>query len=151
MFSKKSPALPTEVKKRLILTHLSSPLPTEPPHRVYQHSTNTLWHESSSASNRKPLGSVAMAAEINGVSLPPVGSLAQQRHLSRAKRITKDSSHPCHRLVSLLPLSKSYHRLACRTVRLCDSYDRTSDFCLFFCDPNFVQQCICELNDSEEI
>lgn len=42
MFSKKSPALPTEVKKRLILTHLSSPLPTEPPHRVYQHEVPTL-------------------------------------------------------------------------------------------------------------
>lgn len=41
-FQKKSPALPTEVKKRLILTHLSSPLPTEPPHRVHQHAVPTL-------------------------------------------------------------------------------------------------------------
>ena len=57
-------------------------------------SSISLWHESSSASDRKALGRVVRSAKkIIGVALPPVGDLAKQFCLSKATTITRDLTH----------------------------------------------------------
>ena len=62
------------------------------------------WYGNSSASERKALQRVvSMAQYITGDKLPDIQDLYTRRWQRKAQKIVGDSSHPSHRLFSLLP------------------------------------------------
>ena len=68
----------------------------------------TAWYGNFSASNLKALQRVLrMAQYITGAKLPAIQDLYTRRCQKKALKIVKDSSHPSHRLFSLLPKSSS--------------------------------------------
>ena len=64
----------------------------------------TAWYGNCSASNRK----VVRTAEY--IKLPAIQDLYTRRCQRKALKKFKDSSHPSHRLFSLLPHGKQYRR-----------------------------------------
>ena len=81
------------------------------------------WYGNCSASARKALQRVVcMAQYITGAKLPDIQDLYTRRYQRKALKIVKDSSHPSHRLFSLLPHSKCYLRAKSRTNRLLNSF-----------------------------
>ncbi len=65
---------------------------------------STAWFGNSSAGNRKALQRVVRTAHtIVGGELPSLQDIYTRRCIRKAWRIIKDSSHPSHRLLSLLP------------------------------------------------
>ncbi len=64
----------------------------------------TAWFGNSTAGNRKALQRVVQtASHIVGGELPSLQDIYTRRCIRKARRIIKDSSHPSHRLLSLLP------------------------------------------------
>ncbi len=59
---------------------------------------------------------------IVGGELPSLQDIYTRRCTRKARRIIKDSSHPSHRLLSLLPSGRRLHRIRSRTSRLRDSF-----------------------------
>ncbi|KAI3368136.1 hypothetical protein L3Q82_007868 [Scortum barcoo] len=81
----------------------------------------TVWYGSCSAADRKALQRVVKAAQrIAGAPLPSIEDIYRKRCLKRAGKIIKDSSHPAHRLFTLLPSGKRYRSARTKTTRTSD-------------------------------
>ncbi|TWW52962.1 hypothetical protein D4764_0155140 [Takifugu flavidus] len=65
---------------------------------------------------------VTAAHHITGTPLPAIEDVQKKRCLHRARSILKDSSHPSHRLFSLLPSGRCFRTLRTRTSRLRNSF-----------------------------
>ncbi|KAI3351059.1 hypothetical protein L3Q82_005626 [Scortum barcoo] len=79
----------------------------------------TVWYGSCSAADRKALQRVVKAAQrIAGAPLPSIEDIYRKRCLKRAGKIIKDSSHPAHRLFTLLPSGKRYRSARTKTTRV---------------------------------
>ncbi|KAK2899349.1 hypothetical protein Q8A73_012478 [Channa argus] len=64
----------------------------------------TVWYGSCTVAERKALQRVVKTAQrITGTTLPAMDDVQRKRCLCRAHNIYKDSSHPAHRLITLLP------------------------------------------------
>ncbi len=83
-------------------------------HRLFGNST---------AGNRKALQRVVRTARhIVGGELPSLQDIYTRRCIRKARRTIKDSSHPSHRLLSLLPSGRRLRSIRSRTSRLRDSF-----------------------------
>ncbi len=83
----------------------------------------TAWFGNSTAGNRKALQTVVRTARhIVGGELPSLQDIYTRRCIRKAQRITNDSSHPSHRLFSLLPSGRRLRSIRSRTSRLTDSF-----------------------------
>ncbi len=83
----------------------------------------TAWFGNSTAGNRKALQIVVRTARhIVGGELPSLQDIYTRRCIRKARRITNDSSHPSHRLFSLLPSGRRLCSIRSRTSRLRDSF-----------------------------
>ena len=63
-----------------------------------------------------------MPQEIIGCPLPSLPDIHHCCCLSRARKITKDSSHPVFHLFDLLPSVRRYRSIHAKTNRLGDSF-----------------------------
>ncbi|XP_072516687.1 uncharacterized protein [Salminus brasiliensis] len=78
----------------------------------------TAWFGTCTASDRKTLQRIVRTAErIIGVSLPSVMDIYTARCICKATSIVDDSTHPSHRLFSLLP---SGRRLLVENLKFCN-------------------------------
>ncbi len=83
----------------------------------------TAWFGNSTAGNRKALQRVVRTARhIVGGELPSLQDIYTRRCIRKARRITNESSHPSHRLFSLLPSGGRLRSIRSRTSRLRDSF-----------------------------
>ncbi len=83
----------------------------------------TAWFGNSTAGNRRALQRVVRTAHhIVGGELPSLQDIYTRRCTRKARRIIKDSSHPSHRLLSLLPSGRRFRSIRSRTSRLRDSF-----------------------------
>ncbi len=83
----------------------------------------TAWFGNSTAGNRRALQRVVRTARhIVGGKLPSLQDIYTRRCIRKARRIIKDSSHPSHRLLSLLPSGRRFRSIRSRTSRLRDSF-----------------------------
>ncbi len=83
----------------------------------------TAWFGNSTAGNRRALQRVVRTARhIVGGELPSLQDIYTRRCTRKARRIIKDSSHPSHRLLSLLPSGRRLRSIRSRTSRLRDSF-----------------------------
>ncbi len=83
----------------------------------------TTWFGNSTAGNRKALQRVVRTARhIVGGELPSLQDIYTRRCIRKARRIINDSSHPSHRLFSLLPSGRRLRSIRSRTSRLRDSF-----------------------------
>ncbi len=83
----------------------------------------TAWFGNSTAGNRRALQRVVRTARhIVGGELPSLQDIYTRRCTRKARRIIKDSSHPSHRLLSLLPSGRRFRSIRSRTSRLRDSF-----------------------------
>ncbi len=83
----------------------------------------TAWFGNSTAGNRRALQRVVRNARyIVGGEHPSLQDIYTRRCTRKARRIIKDSSHPSHRLLSLLPSGRRFRSIRSRTSRLRDSF-----------------------------
>jgi hypothetical protein len=83
----------------------------------------TPWYGNCSASDHKALQRVVRTAQyIPGAKLPDIQDLYTRQCQRKAQKIIKDSSHPSHRLFSLLPHGKQYWSTKSRTKRFLNSF-----------------------------
>ncbi len=83
----------------------------------------TAWFGNSTAGNRKALQRVVRTARhIVGGELPSLQDIYTRRCIRKTRRIINDSSHPSHRLFSLLPSGRRLRSIRSRTSRLRDSF-----------------------------
>uniref|UniRef100_A0A8C1Q2K8 Alkylated DNA repair protein AlkB homologue 8 N-terminal domain-containing protein n=2 Tax=Cyprinus carpio TaxID=7962 RepID=A0A8C1Q2K8_CYPCA len=83
----------------------------------------TAWFGNSTAGNRKALKRVVRtASHIVGGELPSLQDIYTRRCIRKSQRIISDSSHPSHRLLSLLPSGRRLRSIRSRTSRLRDSF-----------------------------
>ncbi len=83
----------------------------------------TAWFGNSTAGNRRALQRVVRTVRhIVGGELPSLQDIYTRRCTRKARRIIKDSSHPSHRLLSLLPSGRRFRSIRSRTSRLRDSF-----------------------------
>ncbi len=83
----------------------------------------TAWFGNSTAGNRKALQRVVRTARhIVGGELPSLQDIYTRWCIRKAWRIIKDSSHPSHSLLSLLPSGRRLRSIRTRTSRLRDSF-----------------------------
>ncbi len=83
----------------------------------------TAWFGNSTAGNRRALQRVVRTAcHIVGGELPSLQDIYTRRCTRKARRIIKDSSHPSHSLLSLLPSGRHFRSIRSRTSRLRDSF-----------------------------
>ncbi len=81
------------------------------------------WFGNSTAGNRRALQRVVRTARhIVGGELPSLQDIYTRRCTRKARRIIKDSSHPSHRLLSLLPSGRHLRSIRSHTSRLRDSF-----------------------------
>ncbi len=79
----------------------------------------TAWFGNSTAGNRRALQRVVRTARhIVGGELPSLQDIYTRRYTRKARRIIKDSSHPSHRLLSLLPSGRRLRSIRSRTSQL---------------------------------
>ncbi|KAI3354714.1 hypothetical protein L3Q82_019205, partial [Scortum barcoo] len=90
-------------------------------------------HHSQSGTGAAPLqtgrrcrGLVKAAQRIAGAPLPSIEDIYRKRCLKRAGKIIKDSSHPAHRLFTLLPSGKRYRSARTKTTRFLNSFFPTA-------------------------
>ena len=84
---------------------------------------STAWYGNCSATDCKELQRVVRTAQyITEAKLPAIKDLYTRRCQRKALKIVKDSSHPSHRLFSLLPLGKRYQSTKSRFKRLLNSF-----------------------------
>jgi hypothetical protein len=75
------------------------------------------------ASDHKALQRIVRTAQyITGAKLSAIQGLFTRRCQRKALKIVKDSSHPCHRLLSLLPHGKRYRSAKSRSKMLLNSF-----------------------------
>ncbi len=85
----------------------------------------TAWFGNSTTGNRKALQRVVRTSRhIVGGELPSLQDIYTRRCIRKAWRIIKDSSHPSHSLLSLLPSGRCLYSIRSRTSRLRDSFFR---------------------------
>ncbi len=83
----------------------------------------TAWFGNSTAGNRRALQRIVRTARhIIGGELPSLQDIYTRRCIRKARRIIKDSSHPSHRLLSLLPSARRLRSIQSRTSRLRNSF-----------------------------
>ncbi len=83
----------------------------------------TAWFGNSTAGNRKALQTVVRTARhIVGGELPSLQDIYTRWCIRKARRIINDSSHPSHRLFSLLPSGRHLRSIRSRTSCLRDSF-----------------------------
>ncbi|XP_056586110.1 uncharacterized protein LOC130407337 isoform X2 [Triplophysa dalaica] len=83
----------------------------------------TVWYGNCSVAERKALQRVVKTAQrITGTTLSSIEDIQKKRCLHRARSILKDSSHPAHRLFTLLPSGRRFRCLRTRTSRLGNSF-----------------------------
>ncbi len=83
----------------------------------------TAWFGNSTAGNRRALQRVVRTARhIVGGELPSLQDIYTRRCTRKARRIIKDSSHPSHCLLSLLPSGRRFRSIRSCTSRLRDSF-----------------------------
>ncbi len=83
----------------------------------------TAWFGNSTAGNRRALQRVVRTARhIVGGELPSLQDIYTRRCTRKARRIIKDSSHPSHSLLSLVPSGRCLRSIRSRTSRLRDSF-----------------------------
>ncbi len=83
----------------------------------------TICFGNSTAGNRRALQRVVRTAHhIVGGELPSLQDIYTRRCVRKGRRIIKDSSHPSHRLLSLLPSGRRFRSIRSRTSRLRDSF-----------------------------
>ncbi len=83
----------------------------------------TAWFGNSTAGNRRALQRVVRTARhIVGGELPSLQDIYTRRCTRKAWRIIKDSSHPSHSLLSLLPSGRRFRSIRSHTSRLRDSF-----------------------------
>ncbi len=83
----------------------------------------TTWFGNSTAGNRKALQRVVRTAHhIVGGELPSLQDIYTRQCIRKARRIINESSHPSHRLFSLLPSGRRLRSIRSRTSRLRDSF-----------------------------
>ncbi len=83
----------------------------------------TAWFGNSTAGNRRALQRVVRTARhIVGGELPSLQDIYTRRCTRKARRIIKDSSHPSHSLLYLLPSGRRFRSIRSRTSRLRDSF-----------------------------
>ncbi len=83
----------------------------------------TAWFGNSTAGNRKALQRVVRTAHhIVGGELPSLQDIYTRRCIRKAKRIIKDSNHPSHSLLSLLPSGRRLRSIWSRTSWLRDGF-----------------------------
>ncbi len=83
----------------------------------------TAWFGNSTAGNRKTLQRVVRTARhIVGSKFPSLQDIYTRWCIRKAQRIIKDSSHPSHRLLSLLPSGRHLRSIRSRTSQLRDSF-----------------------------
>jgi hypothetical protein len=83
----------------------------------------TAWYGYCSASNHKALRRVVRTAQyITGAKPPAIQDLYTRRCQRKVLKIVQDSSHPSHRLFSLLQHGKRYRGAKSRTKRLLNSF-----------------------------
>ena len=87
-----------------------------------QTSCITAWYGNCSASDHKALQWVVRTAQYTGPKLPAIQDLYNKRCQRKAHKIVRDSSHPSHRLFSLLPHGKWYRSTKSKTKRLLNSF-----------------------------
>ena len=76
----------------------------------------TAWYGNCSASDHKALQRVVRTAQyITGPKFPAIQDLYTRRCRMKDLKIVKDSSHPSHRLFSLLPHGKRYRSAKARS------------------------------------
>ncbi|KAI5619532.1 gastrula zinc finger protein XlCGF28.1-like [Silurus asotus] len=79
----------------------------------------TVWYGSCSAAERKALQRVVKTAQrITGTPLPAMEDIQKKRCLRRARSILKDSSHPAHRLFTLLPSGRRYRKMTYSSIAI---------------------------------
>jgi hypothetical protein len=82
----------------------------------------TTWCGNCSTSDRKALQRVVLAAQYMSVAkLPAIQDHYTRRCQRKALKMVKDSSHPGHKLLSLLPHDKRYRSTMSRSKRLLTS------------------------------
>jgi DNA polymerase elongation subunit (family B) len=85
--------------------------------------TITAWYGNCSPSDHKaPQRVVRMAQYITVAKLPAIQNLYTRRCQKKALKIVKDSSHPRHRLFSLVPHGKRYRSTKSRSKMLLNSF-----------------------------
>ena len=83
----------------------------------------SVWFSQCTEAERKKLqGVVNTAQRITGCPLPSLKDIYISRCLSRAERITKDSSHPGFHLFDLMPSGRRYRSIRTRSSRFRDSF-----------------------------
>ena len=81
------------------------------------------WYGSCTEADRARLQRTVKAVQgIVGCPLPSLMDIYSSRCLSRARNITKDSSHPGSQLFELLPSGRRYRSLQARTNKLRNSF-----------------------------
>ncbi len=91
----------------------------------------TAWFGNSTAGNRKALQRVVRTARhIVGGELPSLQDIYTRRCIRKARRIIKDSSHPSHRLLSLLPSGRRLRSIRSRTSQMVDQHLETTSTAL---------------------
>ncbi len=82
----------------------------------------TAWFGNSTGNRRALQRVVRTARHIVGGELPSLQDICTRRCTRKARRIIKDSSHPSHSLLSLLPSGRRLRSIRSRTSRLRDSF-----------------------------
>jgi hypothetical protein len=83
----------------------------------------TAWYGNFSPSDRMALWRIVRTAQyITRAKLPAIQDLYIRRCQRKAQNIVKDSSHPSHKLFSLLPHGKRYKSAKSRTKRVLNSF-----------------------------
>ncbi len=82
----------------------------------------TAWFEQHRWQHKALQRVVRTAHHIVGGELPSLQDIYTRRCIRKARRITNDSSHPSHRLFSLLPSGRCLRSIRSRTSRLRDSF-----------------------------
>ncbi len=83
----------------------------------------TAWFGNSTAGNSKALQRVVQTARhiVRG-ELPSLQDIYTRRCIRKTQRIIKDSSHPSHRMLSLLPSGRRLRSIRSHTKQLRDSF-----------------------------
>ena len=86
-----------------------------------------VWFTSCTAAQRKKLQRVIDTAQkIIGCPLPTLEDLHRSRCLKKSENIVKDTSHPGHSLLELLPSGKRFRSIKSRTCRFSNSFYPTA-------------------------
>ena len=106
---------------------MTKPIPPQETEKIWHGSSDpgciTAWNGNCSASDHKALQRVVRTPQyITGAKLPAIQDLYTRRCQRKALKMFKDSSHPSHRLFSLLPHRKRYRSAKSRSKRLLNSF-----------------------------